>query len=66
MTEVGALSIYFFVISRRNDAKAMRKVTLDRRYGINMEEAIEYLDRFKVENPGLKVEASYTTHTWLT
>ena len=66
MSDFGTLSIYMFVISRRNEARTMRKVTLDRRYGLSRDEALEYLDRFKEENPGLKVEASYIVETFLT
>ena len=66
MSDFGTLSIYMFVISRRNEARAMRKVTLDRRYSISQAEALEYLDRFKEENPGLQVEAIHTVYSYLT
>lgn len=66
MNELGILTIFTFVISRRNEARAMRKVTVDRRYSISQAEALEYLDRFKEENPGLQVEAIHTVYSYLT
>ena len=66
MSELGILSVFTFVVSRRNEAQTIRKVTLDRRYGVSQVEALDYLDRFREENPGLKVEATHTICSYLT
>ena len=59
--DIGILSIYTFVMSSRNDRRVMRRVVLDRRWGIDKDQAMNYLDRFKEDNPELKFEARYTT-----